>query len=108
QQPSAVDQRVLSQVDTVICHQLTVEADISRMRSNMKSAEPKEVSTSGRQLDLGGWLRSLEPGQAMVTNADFERAFCIEIRPRVCPHAGSGFRFENLEAGSPHSGSGET
>ena len=91
QQPSAVDQRILSQVDTVICHQLTVEADITRMRDNMKSALPQEVKAVGRRLDIASWLRSLEPGEALVTNTDFDRAFAIAIRPRVCPHAGSGF-----------------
>ena len=101
QQPSAVDQRILSQVDTVICHQLTVEADITRMRDNMKSALPLEIRTAGRKLDTAGWLRSMEPGEALVTNTDFDRAFCVEIRPRVCPHAGSGFIYSSGTAADP-------
>lgn len=96
QQPSAVDQRVLSQVDTVICHQLTVEADINRLKDNMKSGLPNEVAVSGRKLDLSGWLRSLDPGEAIVSNSDYDRAFSVEIRPRVCPHAGSGFTYASL------------
>lgn len=91
QQPSAVDQRILSQADTVICHKLTVAGDISRVRDNLKCAEPKEVKLAGETLDLAGWLRSLDQGQAIVTNTDFERVFAIEIRPRVSPHGGVGF-----------------
>ena len=101
QQPSAVDQRILSQVDTVICHQLTVEADIARMRDNMKSALPPDIRATGRKLDTAGWLRSMEPGEALVTNTDFDRAFCVEVRPRVCPHAGSGFIYSPLVPTEP-------
>jgi len=91
QQPSAVDQRILAQADTIICHKLTVAGDIARMKENLKCAEPHEVSGARQQLDLAGWLRSLDKGCAIVTNADYERLFAIEIRPRVCPHGGTGF-----------------
>src|SRR5207253_10957946 len=66
QQPSAVDQRILAQADTVICHKLTVAQDMARMRDNLKSAEPAEVRLGGEHLDLMGWLRSLERGKAIV------------------------------------------
>jgi uncharacterized protein len=91
QQPSAVDQRILAQADTVICHRLTVAQDIARMRDNLKSAEPLEVKLGGARLDLASWLRSLEPGFAIVTNTDYERVFALEVRPRVTPHGGTGF-----------------
>ncbi|MFC1909690.1 ATP-binding protein [Chloroflexota bacterium] len=91
QQPSAVDQRILSQADTVICHKLTIASDIIKMRENLKCAEPKEVHVGQQSMDLGSWVRSLERGQAIVTNAEFDRVFAIEIRPRVCPHGGTGF-----------------
>ncbi len=92
QQPSAVDQRILAQADTVICHRLSVAQDIQRMRENLKCAEPLEVRVGGVKLDLSAWLRSLEPGCALVTNTDFDRVFAVEIRPRVTPHGGTGFR----------------
>lgn len=92
QQPSAVDQKILAQADTVICHRLTVAQDIARMRDNLKSAEPTEVRLGGQSFDLASWLRSLEPGNAVVTNAEYERAFALQIRPRTTPHGGSGFR----------------
>jgi uncharacterized protein len=92
QQPSAVDQRILAQADTVICHKLTVAQDIGRMKDNLKSAEPTEVKVAGSKLDLPAWLRSLEPGTAIVTNTEYERIFSLEVRPRVTPHGGTGFQ----------------
>jgi energy-coupling factor transporter ATP-binding protein EcfA2 len=92
QQPSAVDQRILAQADTIICHKLTVAQDIARMRDNLKSAEPTEVRLGGQKLDLSAWLRSLDPGVALVTNTEFERVFALQVRPRVTPHGGTGFR----------------
>jgi uncharacterized protein len=93
QQPAAVDQRILSQVDTVICHTLTVESDITRMQKNLKSRMPNEVVANGNNLDQSDWLRNLEPGQAIISNSDFSRTICVEIRPRISPHAGSGFSY---------------
>jgi DNA helicase HerA-like ATPase len=97
QQPSAVDQRILAQADTVICHKLTVAQDMTRMRENLKSAEPMEVKLGGGVLDLMAWLRSLEMGKALVTNTEYERVFAIEVRPRVTPHGGTGFRSDVVE-----------
>jgi len=96
QQPAAVDQRVLSQVDTVLCHTLTVESDISRMQANLKSGLPTEVISAGRKLDLpADWMRSLEPGHAIISNSNYHRAISVEMRPRISPHAGSGFSYRS-------------
>jgi len=38
QQPSALDQRILAQVDTLIVHKLTVQTDIEYIRRNLKAA----------------------------------------------------------------------
>ena len=67
---------------------------MSRMRDNLKSAEPKEVKSGGALLDFMAWLRSLETGTALVTNTEYERSFAVEIRPRITPHGGTGFRAE--------------
>jgi DNA helicase HerA-like ATPase len=91
QQPSAVDQRILAQADTVICHRLTVAQDIARMRENLKCAEPRDVKLGGTPLDLSAWLRSLEPGVAIISNADADRVFAVEVRPRISPHGGTGY-----------------
>jgi len=94
QQPAAVDQRILAQADTIICHKLTVAGDIAKMRDNLKSAEPTEVKIGGQVFDLPAWLRSLEPGIALVTNTESERVFALQVRPRTTPHGGTGFRVD--------------
>lgn len=95
QQPSSIDARILAQTDTIVCHQLTVQTDIAKMRDNLKSNDPDKVTVGSQEIDLGGWLRSQEPGHAIVTNTDSARTFAVEIRPRVCPHGGTGFRYKN-------------
>ena len=94
QQPSAVDQRILAQADTVICHKLTVAADIARMRENLKCAEPATVNDGPTILDLAAFLRRLDRGEAVVTNSESERLFALAVRPRVVPHGGGGFEMK--------------
>jgi len=50
------------------------------------------VKAAGARLDLAAWLRSLEPGTAIITNTEFDRVFSVQIRPRVTPHGGTGFK----------------
>ena len=88
QQPTALDSRVLAQVDTLIVHKLTVQADIDYVRRNLKSNLPQEVRHANRTLDLGGLVRSLDVGQALVSSTEAERAFVVNIRPRVSVHGG--------------------
>jgi uncharacterized protein len=94
QQPSSIDARIMAQADTIVCHQLTVQSDIARMRDNMKSNDPAKVSAGSLEIDLGGWLRGLDKGHAIVTNTDTARTFAIEIRPRICAHGGTGFSYQ--------------
>lgn len=88
QQPTAIDSRLLAQVDTLITHKLTVQTDIDYVRRNIKSSLPQEVSFSGRTLEFDELLRSLDIGQALVSNTEAERAAIVDIRPRVSVHGG--------------------
>lgn len=90
QQPSAIDQRILAQVDTLIIHKLTVQGDIEHVRRNLKSALPEEIRYGNRTLSFDDLLRSLDIGQAVVSNTEAERAFIIDVRPRVSVHGGFG------------------
>ncbi len=90
QQPSAIDARILAQVDTIVGHKLTIAADVRRFDDNLKSRLPDTVQVAGRDLNFGDWLRSLDPGQAIVSNTEESRAFALDVRPRVCPHGGQG------------------
>jgi hypothetical protein len=88
QQPTALDNRILAQVDTLIAHKLTVQGDIDYVRRNLKSNLPQEVVHAGRTLEFDELLRTLDVGQALVSNSEAERAVLVDIRPRVSVHGG--------------------
>lgn len=92
QQPSAVDQRVLSQVETFISHQLVTDADIRAVRDNLKSGLPEGIEFGKQELDFPGLLRTLAPGQCLVSSADINtkvrRSLLINVRPRATVHGG--------------------
>jgi len=88
QQPTSIDQRILAQVDTLITHKLTVQSDIDYIRRNMKSNMPEQVKYANVVLSLDEVLRGLDIGQALVSNTETDRAFMLDIRPRVSVHGG--------------------
>ncbi len=92
QQPSAVDQKVLSQVETFVAHQLVTEPDIRAVRENLKSSVPDSIEFGNDQLDFASLLRALGPGQCVVSAADsnlrLKRTFVMNIRPRATVHGG--------------------
>ena len=88
QQPTAIDPRILAQVDTLIVHKLTVQGDIDYIRRNIKSNLPEEVKYGNATLDFDQIIRSLDVGQALVSNTETERAFLMDVRPRVSVHGG--------------------
>jgi hypothetical protein len=88
QQPTSVDPRILAQVDTLITHKLTVQGDLDYIRRNLKSNLPEEVKFGNSILGLDEILRALDVGQALVSNTETDRAFILEIRPRVSVHGG--------------------
>lgn len=92
QQPAALDQRVLSQVETFITHQLVTEPDIRAVRENLKSAMPDSIQYGSRQMDFGDLLRQVPPGVCVISAADMNtnvrRASVVHIRPRATVHGG--------------------
>ena len=88
QQPTSIDPRILAQVDTLIVHKLTVQSDIDYVKRNMKSNMPEEVKHANVALGSDEILRGLDIGQALVSNTETERAFLLDIRPRVSVHGG--------------------
>lgn len=88
QQPTAIDPRILAQVDTLIVHKLTVQGDIDYIRKNIKSNLPEEVKYGNSTLDFDQVIRSLDVGQALVSNTETDRAFIMDVRPRVSVHGG--------------------
>jgi DNA helicase HerA-like ATPase len=88
QQPTAIDQRIMAQVDTVIAHALTVERDLGYVLGNLKSRLPERVSLQGRPLRPADAVRHLAVGQAFVTSTSGERGFFMDVRPRSSVHGG--------------------
>ena len=88
QQPTSIDPRILAQVDTLIAHKLTVQGDLDYVKRNMKSNMPDEVKYANAVLSLDEILRGLDIGQALISNTETDRAFLLDIRPRVSVHGG--------------------
>jgi DNA helicase HerA-like ATPase len=88
QQPTAIDPRILAQVDTLVVHKLTVQGDIDYIRKNIKSNLPEEVKYSNTVLGFDELIRSLDVGQALVSNTETDRAFIMDVRPRISVHGG--------------------
>lgn len=88
QQPTAIDQRILAQVDTIMAHKLTVQSDIDYVRRNLKSNLPSDVKYSNVQLSFDELMRSLDVGQAFISDTETSRGFILEVRPRVSVHGG--------------------
>ncbi|WP_421118591.1 ATP-binding protein [Aquihabitans daechungensis] len=88
QQPTAIDPRIMAQVDTFIVHTLTVDRDITAVRNSLKAPEPARAMLEGTQLGLADSIRRLEVGQAFVSAVDAERSIFVDIRPRVSIHGG--------------------
>jgi DNA helicase HerA-like ATPase len=92
QQPSAIDQRILSQVETFISHQLVTELDIKAVRENLKSPLADIFTLGKEDFDGGGLFRQLAPGQCLVSAADVSvmprRSVLVTVRPRATVHGG--------------------
>jgi hypothetical protein len=88
QQPTAIDQRIMSQVDTLISHKLTVQTDIDYIRRNLKSNLPEDIKYANSTLAWDSLLRSLDTGQAVISNTEAERTYIVDIRPRMSVHGG--------------------
>lgn len=91
QQPSALDSRLTSQVETLIVHQLTSPKDSAVALDNLRSPPPSEMRIDGEKANVDTLLRSLTPGVVTFScgNAPMLPRVCVVgIRPRVSAHGG--------------------
>lgn len=89
QQPSAVDSRVVSQVDLVISHRLVVDSDISAALARLPSRFPTSVTIGSEKITHeNSLIRMLDTSEAWIGDAESGRAFLIAMRPRVSAHSG--------------------
>ena len=90
QQPSAVDSRLMSQVDLTLTHSLGFEVDISAAIQRMPTRTSVSYQISGLDMpSLGDAIRSLDPGDCIVADGASGRAFAMRVRPRVTAHGGN-------------------
>lgn len=89
QQPSAIDDRILSQVNISINHRLTFEADIHSAVNRIPTKRISKMKVSGQTYnDFGDMIRLLGPGNAFVSDHGTSRAMMMQVRPRVTAHGG--------------------
>ena len=88
QQPSAIHPEVLSQIDCVVAHRLTVQSDIDAVIRSAKGRSPDRISSGTQVLSLHDLLRELSQGQAYISHGDTTRSFITAIRPRITAHGG--------------------
>jgi len=91
QQPSALENSIVSQCDLVVVHKLTTDPDIEAATARMPARAPTKVTkmpSVDNIADMGDLARALDSGQALVADAESNRAFLMQSRPRVTPHGG--------------------
>ncbi len=83
QQPSAIDTRVLSQLDILISHKLVFDEDLKAVMKRFPTSLPKEY-------EKGRFLKTLPIGIALIGDRSEEtsRAFVLKVRPRFSQHEG--------------------
>ena len=89
QQPSALDDRILSQVNVTFSHRLSFQNDISAALSRIPTKAVRGMKLSGTSLaDFGDMIRILDAGQCFLGDQASSRAVLVQIRPRVSAHGG--------------------
>jgi hypothetical protein len=88
QQPSAIDPRIMAQVDTMIVHTLTVNRDLQAVLGNLKSRQPESIFLRSVRMNLADAVRQLAVGQAFVSSTEAPRGFFMDVRPRTSVHGG--------------------
>jgi hypothetical protein len=89
QQPSAVDDRILSQVNLTLNHRLTFQSDVNAAISRIPTKPISQMRSGGATVgDFGDMLRYLDAGDCFVGDHATSRAVLVKIRPRITAHGG--------------------
>jgi hypothetical protein len=89
QQPSAVDDRILSQVNVTFSHRLTFQSDIQAAINRVPTKLLGGLKLKGVELsNFGDMLRLLDSGQCFIGDHNTSRAVLMSVRPRVTSHGG--------------------
>ena len=89
QQPSALDDRILSQVNLTFSHRLSFQSDINAAINRIPTKSIRAMKYAGTSLtNFGDMVRVLEAGQCFLGDQASSRAVLVQIRPRVTAHGG--------------------
>lgn len=89
QQPSAVDDRILSQVNVTFSHRLTFQSDIQAAINRIPTKLLATLKLQGVEVNaFGDMLRLLDSGQCFVGDHNTSRTVLIHVRPRITSHGG--------------------
>ena len=89
QQPSAVDDKLMSQVDMTFTHALGFENDVQAAVARMPTRKPAGYKCGGESLSSpSDLIRSLKPGEAIIADSANQRPFVVSMRPRLSVHGG--------------------
>lgn len=81
QQPSALNSKIISQLDILFTHRLTFEDDIKEVWKRTPTTLPEELKEPES-------LKKLPEGTALTADNEMNRAFITSIRPRMSQHEG--------------------
>jgi hypothetical protein len=89
QQPSAVDERVLSQVNLSFSHRLTFQNDINAVMGRIPTKALSGLRISGTKIsDFGDMLRLLDAGHCFIGDHATSRTILLQMRTRITAHGG--------------------
>ena len=89
QQPSALDDRILSQVNVTFSHRLSFQSDINAAVNRIPTKSVRSMKFSGTNLsDFGDMVRVLDAGQCFLGDQASSRTVLVQMRPRVSAHGG--------------------
>ena len=89
QQPSAVNSKLMSQVDLTLTHMLGFEADLTAAINRMPTRNTVDYEVDNESTpSVGDVIRSLAPGEAVLADSASGRVLLVKIRPRCTAHGG--------------------
>lgn len=89
QQPSALDDRILSQVNVAFNHRLSFQSDINAAINRIPTKSIGSMKFLGTSLtDFSDMVRVLDAGQCFLGDQASSRTVLVQIRPRVTAHGG--------------------
>lgn len=89
QQPSAIDDRILSQVNMAFTHRLAFQSDISAAVSRVPTKSLQALKLKGTEVkEFADMIRILDAGECFLGDQATGRALLVKIRPRVTSHGG--------------------